>query len=141
MYKNLHSSLPSQRNVLRDLNDATLQGAKMDTIGDSSPDSILAREAELLIEKLDISALAYAYANTKTRVIIIDFNGTLVVKEREYSLCCFFAHMMHTNLPTSFLLCPSCSCWEILEKGDIGYFWFQAFTLNDPCASTIMCRS
>ena len=79
------------RNVLRDLNDATLQGTKMDTIGDSSPDSILAREAELGLEKLDIPALEYAYANTKTRVIIIDFNGTLVVKEREYSLCCFYA--------------------------------------------------
>ena len=72
------------RNVLRDLNDATLGSlgsTKMDAVGDSSPDSILAREAELGLEHLDLPALEQAYANTKTRVIIIDFNGTLVVKE------------------------------------------------------------
>ena len=69
------------RNVLRDLNDATLQSSKMETIGESSPDSILAREAELGLERLSLLALKHAYANTKTRVFIIDFNGTLVVKE------------------------------------------------------------
>jgi trehalose 6-phosphate synthase/phosphatase len=69
------------RNVLRDLNDATLQSTKMEAIGDSSPDSILAREAELGLVRLDLKALRHAYANTKSRVIIIDFNGTLVVKE------------------------------------------------------------
>jgi len=71
------------RNVLRDLNDATLESTtKMDAVGDSSPDSILAREAELGLERLDLPALEHAYATAKTsRVIIIDFNGTLVVKE------------------------------------------------------------
>jgi trehalose 6-phosphate synthase/phosphatase len=74
------------RNVLRDLNDATLgdkSGAtkSLDAVGDDSPDSILAREAELGLERLDMVALESAYASTKTRVIIIDFNGTLVVKE------------------------------------------------------------
>ena len=69
------------RNVLRDLNDATLQSTKMAAIGESSPDSILAREAELGLVRLDVKALRHAYANTKSRVIIIDFNGTLVVKE------------------------------------------------------------
>ncbi|KAL7444630.1 hypothetical protein ACHAXH_008584 [Discostella pseudostelligera] len=78
------SSCPSglwTRNVLRDLNDATLQSTKMEAIGDCSPDSILAREAELGLVRLDLKALRHAYANTKSRVIIIDFNGTLVVKE------------------------------------------------------------
>lgn len=74
------------RNVLRDLNDATLGdgsalGTKMDAVGDNSPDSILKREAELGLEQLDLMSLQNAYSNTKTRVIIIDFNGTLVVKE------------------------------------------------------------
>ena len=36
---------------------------------------------ELGLERLDLPALRHAYANTNTRVIIIDFNGTLVVKE------------------------------------------------------------
>jgi len=66
------------RNVLRDLNDATLHSAKMESVNESSLD---AREAELGLEKLSLPALEYAYANTETRVIIIDFNGTLVVKE------------------------------------------------------------
>ena len=66
------------RNVLRDLNDATLHSAKMESINESSLD---AREAELGIEKLSLPALGHAYSNSKTRVIIIDFNGTLVVKE------------------------------------------------------------
>mmetsp|Transcript_43467 Transcript_43467/g.91312 ORF Transcript_43467/g.91312 Transcript_43467/m.91312 type:complete len:1357 (+) Transcript_43467:272-4342(+) len=71
------------RNVLRDLNDATLEStSKMDAVGDNSPDSILAREAEQELEHLDLRALEYAYATAKkSRVIIIDFNGTLVVKE------------------------------------------------------------
>lgn len=54
----------------------------MDAVGESSPDSILAREAELGLERLDMAALEHAYKTTNTtRVIIIDFNGTLVVKE------------------------------------------------------------
>jgi len=73
------------RNVLRDLNDATLSkstSSRMDVVGDSSPDSILAREAELGLERLDLLALQHAYKTSKMkRVIIIDFNGTLVVKE------------------------------------------------------------
>ncbi len=78
------SSCPSglwTRNVLRDLNDAILQSTKMEAIGDSSPESILAREAELGLVRLDVKALRHAYANAQSRVIIIDFNGTLVVKE------------------------------------------------------------
>ncbi|KAL7543485.1 hypothetical protein ACHAXR_012780 [Thalassiosira sp. AJA248-18] len=81
------SSCPSglwTRNVLRDLNDATLGSlgcTKMDAVGASSPDSKVALEAELGLERLDLPALEHAYAVTKTRVIIIDFNGTLVVKE------------------------------------------------------------
>jgi trehalose 6-phosphate synthase/phosphatase len=69
------------RNVLRDLNDATLQSTNMVAVGESSPDAILAREAELGLKRLDLPALEHAYASTKSRVIIIDFNGTLVVKE------------------------------------------------------------
>ena len=69
------------RNVLRDLNESTLESTKMESVGDSSPDSILAREIELRLERLDLRALESAYAQTKKRVIIIDFNGTLVVKE------------------------------------------------------------
>ena len=61
--------------MLRDLNDATLGSlgcTKMDAVGASSPDSILAREAELGLEHLDLPSLEQAYANTKTRVIIIE---------------------------------------------------------------------
>ena len=65
------------RNVLRDLNDAT----RTEAVGDGSPDSILAREIELGLEKLDLSSLEHAYETSKKRVIFIDFNGTLVVKE------------------------------------------------------------
>ena len=53
----------------------------MEAIGDSSPDAILAREAESGLKRLDLSALDHAYSVTKSRVIIIDFNGTLVGKE------------------------------------------------------------
>ena len=69
------------RNVLRDLNDATNQSTRTEAIGDSSPDSILAREIELGLEKLDLPSLEHAYSTSKNRVIVIDFNGTLVVKE------------------------------------------------------------
>lgn len=70
------------RNVLRDLNDATLSSGRMDAVGESSLNSILARESELGLARLDLPALERAYAATKTRrVLIIDFNGTLVIKE------------------------------------------------------------
>lgn len=73
------------RNVLRDLNDATLSessSGRMDAVGESSPNSILARESELGLARLNLPGLERAYAATKTRrVLIIDFNGTLVVKE------------------------------------------------------------
>mmetsp|Transcript_10939 Transcript_10939/g.23726 ORF Transcript_10939/g.23726 Transcript_10939/m.23726 type:complete len:1323 (+) Transcript_10939:93-4061(+) len=69
------------RNVLRDLNDATLEGSKLEAIGEASPDTVLAREAELCLERLDPPSLEAAYSSTRTRVFIIDFNGTLVVKE------------------------------------------------------------
>ena len=72
------------RNVLRDLDDATLQqSANMEAVSsaDKSLDAILARESELGLERLDLPALERAYANTKSRVIIVDYNGTLVAKE------------------------------------------------------------
>lgn len=72
------------RNVLRDLDDATLQqSANMEAIStvDKSPEAIMAREAELGLERLDLPALERAYASTKSRVIIVDYNGTLVAKE------------------------------------------------------------
>ena len=69
------------RNVLRDLNDATDESARTEAVGDGSPESILAREIELGLEKLDLSAVEHAYKSSKNRVVIIDFNGTLVVKE------------------------------------------------------------
>ncbi|KAL3826455.1 hypothetical protein ACHAXA_011264 [Cyclostephanos tholiformis] len=70
------------RNVLRDLHDATsLQSTNMEAVGDRRPDAILAREAELGLQRLDLMALEHAYKKTKSRVIIIDFNGTLVAKE------------------------------------------------------------
>ncbi|EED95365.1 trehalose-6-phosphate synthase, partial [Thalassiosira pseudonana CCMP1335] len=70
------------RNVLRDLNDATHDDSiKMKSVGDGTPEAILARELELGLERLDVRALESAYAETKKRVIIIDFNGTLVAKE------------------------------------------------------------
>ena len=72
------------RNVLRDLDDATLQqSANMEAISsaDKSPDAIFARESELGLERLDLPALERAYTNTKSRVIIVDYNGTLVAKE------------------------------------------------------------
>jgi len=69
------------RNVLRDLNDATHQSTRTEAVGDGSPDSILAREIELGLEKLDLPSLEHAYKTSKKRVIFIDFNGTLVVKE------------------------------------------------------------
>mmetsp|Transcript_18824 Transcript_18824/g.37984 ORF Transcript_18824/g.37984 Transcript_18824/m.37984 type:complete len:1293 (+) Transcript_18824:109-3987(+) len=69
------------RNVLRDLNDATDQSTRTEAVGDGSPDSILAREIELGLEKLDLPSLEHAYKTSKKRVIFIDFNGTLVVKE------------------------------------------------------------
>lgn len=72
------------RNVLRDLDDATLQqSANMEAISSAnkSPDAILARESELGLERLDLPALGRAYAKTKSRVIIVDYNGTLVAKE------------------------------------------------------------
>ena len=69
------------RNVLRDLNDATLEGSKLEAIGEASPDTQLAREAELCLQRLDPASLETAYTSTKTRVFVIDFNGTLVVKE------------------------------------------------------------
>ena len=85
---NFVSTSPSRlwtHNVLRDLNDATLGGGHkssfMDAVGDSSPNLMLAREAELGLERLDLTALEGAYAASRTRVVIIDFNGTLVVKE------------------------------------------------------------
>ena len=69
------------RNVLRDLSDNMDESKSLDVIGDNSPDSILAREIELGLERLDLRALESAYAETTNRVIIIDFNGTLVAKE------------------------------------------------------------
>jgi trehalose 6-phosphate synthase/phosphatase len=69
------------RNVLRDLNDATHQSTRTEAVADGSPDSILAREIELGLEKLDLPSLEHAYKTSKKRVIFIDFNGTLVVKE------------------------------------------------------------
>eukprot|EP00574_Skeletonema_japonicum_P002749 CAMPEP_0201713144 /NCGR_PEP_ID=MMETSP0593-20130828/54_1 /ASSEMBLY_ACC=CAM_ASM_000672 /TAXON_ID=267983 /ORGANISM="Skeletonema japonicum, Strain CCMP2506" /LENGTH=1314 /DNA_ID=CAMNT_0048202233 /DNA_START=31 /DNA_END=3975 /DNA_ORIENTATION=- len=78
------SSCPSglwTRNVLRDLNDATDQSTRTEAVGDGSPDSILAREIELGLEKLELPSLEHAYKTSKKRVIFIDFNGTLVVKE------------------------------------------------------------
>lgn len=69
------------RNVLRDLADATQQSTRTEAVGDGSPDSILAREIELGLEKLDLPSLEDAYKISKKRVIVIDFNGTLVVKE------------------------------------------------------------
>jgi trehalose 6-phosphate synthase/phosphatase len=53
----------------------------MKSVGDGTPEAILARELELGLERLDVRALESAYAETKKRVIIIDFNGTLVAKE------------------------------------------------------------
>lgn len=78
------SSCPSglwTRNVLRDLNDATDQSTRTEAVGDGSPDSILAREIELGLEKLELPSLEHAFNISKKRVIFIDFNGTLVVKE------------------------------------------------------------
>jgi trehalose 6-phosphate synthase/phosphatase len=70
------------RNVLRDLNDATHEDStKREAVGGSSPESVLARELELSLERLDFGSLEEAYKMTSKRVIIIDFNGTLVVKE------------------------------------------------------------
>lgn len=70
------------RNVLRDLNDATHEdSSKREVVGGNSPESILARELELSLESLDLRSLESAYKMTSKRVIIIDFNGTLVVKE------------------------------------------------------------
>ena len=67
------------RNVLRDLNDATQEdSSKREAIGGSSPES---REHELSLEKLDLQSLESAYEMSNKRVIVIDFNGTLVVKE------------------------------------------------------------
>ncbi|KAL7548856.1 hypothetical protein ACHAWF_012115, partial [Thalassiosira exigua] len=68
------------RNVLRDLNDATLKRGLV-AVGEGTPDAVAAREAEMGLERLDVPALECAYARTKTRVVVIDFNGTLVVKE------------------------------------------------------------
>jgi len=69
------------RNVLRDLSDTMLESKKLDGVGENSPESILAREIELGLERLDLGALISAYEESKNRVIIIDFNGTLVAKE------------------------------------------------------------
>ena len=67
------------RNVLRDLNDATQEdSSKREAVGGSSPEAL---EHELSIEKLDLQSLESAYKMANKRVIIIDFNGTLVVKE------------------------------------------------------------
>lgn len=66
------------RNVLRDLNDATQNDP-------SNREALLGNPAEsldmLAIEKLELRSLESAYKMSKKRVIIIDFNGTLVVKE------------------------------------------------------------
>jgi len=98
---NFVASCPSglwTKNVLRDLNDATF-GSYADSSTDGeqesirrkhaaekmeaveSPKAILARENESALSKLDVDKITAAYLSCKSRVIICDFNGTLVTKE------------------------------------------------------------
>jgi trehalose 6-phosphate synthase/phosphatase len=97
------SNSPSDKwvkNVLRDLRDATSATsassggdsvsqistpyATPNPVGNLSVDStaaFLAREASLAFKHLHLRDLKRAYDATKRRVIILDFNGTIVLKE------------------------------------------------------------
>lgn len=97
------SSSPSDRwtkNVLRDLRDATAAfgGRAFDDDGeddrrrqrdaanrkgstDESTGAFLAREHERAFTHLDVDSVLAAYESTKRRVIVMDFNGTIVIKE------------------------------------------------------------
>lgn len=85
------------KSVMRDLTDATAYGTDNDTDDDSSSmreydgkeksdlitttSAFLARDHEIAFSHLDPSAVLRAYNRTKRRVIILDFNGTIVIKE------------------------------------------------------------
>mmetsp|Transcript_1714 Transcript_1714/g.2524 ORF Transcript_1714/g.2524 Transcript_1714/m.2524 type:complete len:1280 (+) Transcript_1714:278-4117(+) len=95
------SSSPSDKwtqNVLRDLSDVTTGGGLGDD--DASDDAsglqrnslkfskaienvatFLARESSRAFTHLDTNAVIQAYNSTKKRAIILDFNGTIVIKE------------------------------------------------------------
>jgi trehalose 6-phosphate synthase/phosphatase len=96
------STSPSDKwvkNVLRDLRDATLRQQSVGSESNSqastphggmtpirrdavdSTASFLARESNSVFTPLNLSALKKAYLATKRRVIITDFNGTIVLKE------------------------------------------------------------
>jgi trehalose 6-phosphate synthase/phosphatase len=96
------SSSPSDKwvkNVLRDLRDAiaasTVSGSESTSqistpyatpnpsrkLALDSTAAFLAREASLAFEHLHLKDLKRAYDATKRRVIILDFNGTIVLKE------------------------------------------------------------
>ena len=89
------SSMPSSKwtkNVLRDLVDVKQSSADGDEDSDTGAvmdaeagvDSIggfLAKEADSNFSYVNYDALKTAYSMTNRRVLIVDFNGTLVVKE------------------------------------------------------------
>lgn len=99
------SNCPSDkwvRNVLRDLNDATDAGRGKSSTNNSSTATpttasftprkskqeqlqgtaaFLLKESHAAFEHLNPKTLKQAYDNSKRRVIILDFNGTIVMKE------------------------------------------------------------
>jgi trehalose 6-phosphate synthase/phosphatase len=70
------------RQVLGDLNDVTMASRDTEKIGSPKVDSIsVATSQHSLAALLDIQAVTDAYSAAKKRVIFVDFNGTLVMKE------------------------------------------------------------
>lgn len=73
------------KNVLRDLKDVTMQKEEEKNLMDAGTDSVAAflmRESESAFNHVDFDALIKAYNASKKRVIVTDFNGTIVIKEQ-----------------------------------------------------------
>jgi len=81
------SSCPSAKwtkNVLRDLNEATASPSEDEDCLSAAENTIagfLARESERHFSYMDRESIHAAYQATSRRVFIMDFNGTLVIKE------------------------------------------------------------
>lgn len=79
-----NSSAQWIQNVLRDLRDQSMSDKKEETKDESAVEDVadfLARERDEQFTRLNPNSVMSAYKASSRRVIILDFNGTIVIKE------------------------------------------------------------